>query len=88
MRDAERSAAREPLEIAHAVQSCAQGRSDRGLIHELAERVGLDLPQAETNLDAIRTAAGAIGGDADFSAVATQLRNDRKGATTQAAGGR
>jgi 3-hydroxyisobutyrate dehydrogenase/2-hydroxy-3-oxopropionate reductase len=61
---------------------------DLGLIHELAERVGLELPQAETNLDAIRTTAGTIGGDADFSAVATQLRNDRKGATPQSAGGR
>ena len=60
---------------------------DLGLIHELAERVGLDLPQAETNLDAIRTAAGSIGGDADFSAVAARLRNERKG-VTQGAGGR
>jgi 3-hydroxyisobutyrate dehydrogenase/2-hydroxy-3-oxopropionate reductase len=60
---------------------------DLGLIHALAERVGLDLPQAGTNLEAIRTAAGAIGGDADFSAVATQLRNNRKGVTPGAAGG-
>jgi 3-hydroxyisobutyrate dehydrogenase-like beta-hydroxyacid dehydrogenase len=60
---------------------------DLGLIQDLAGRVGLELPQAETNLDAIRTTAGSIGGDADFSAVATQLRNDRKG-VTQGAGGR
>ena len=61
---------------------------DLGLIQELAERVGLELPQAATNLDAIRTAALALGGDADFSAVAAQLRNERKGVTAEPAGGR
>ena len=59
---------------------------DLGLIRELADRVGLEMPQAETNLDAIRTAAGAIGGDADFSAVATHLRNERKPVTTRVGG--
>ena len=54
---------------------------DLGLIHELAERVGLDLPQAGTNLAAIQAAAGEIGGDADFSATAIHLRNQRKAAT-------
>ena len=60
---------------------------DLGLIHDLADRVGVDVPQAGTNLTAIRAATGAVGGDADFSAVATHLRNERKTAT-QSAGGR
>jgi 3-hydroxyisobutyrate dehydrogenase-like beta-hydroxyacid dehydrogenase len=61
---------------------------DLGLIHDLADRVGLGLPQAGTNLAAIQAAAGEIGGDADFSAVATQLRSERKVVTPQPAGGR
>jgi 3-hydroxyisobutyrate dehydrogenase/2-hydroxy-3-oxopropionate reductase len=60
---------------------------DLGLIQDLAARVGLDLLQADTNLDAIRAAAGSIGGDADFSAVAARLRSERKG-VTEGAGGR
>jgi 3-hydroxyisobutyrate dehydrogenase/2-hydroxy-3-oxopropionate reductase len=61
---------------------------DLGLIHDLADRLGLDLPQTGTNLEAIQAATGKIGGDADFSAVATKLRNERKGVTPQPAGGR
>jgi 3-hydroxyisobutyrate dehydrogenase-like beta-hydroxyacid dehydrogenase len=59
---------------------------DLGLIHDLADRVGLDLPQAETNLEAIREASAAVGGDSDFSAVATHLRNERRAATSMAGG--
>ncbi|HET9346088.1 MAG TPA: NAD(P)-dependent oxidoreductase [Candidatus Limnocylindrales bacterium] len=59
---------------------------DLGLIHDLADRVGLDLPQAETNLEAIREASAGVGGDLDFSAVATHLRNERRAATPLAGG--
>ena len=60
---------------------------DLGLIHDLSDSVGLDLPQTGTNLEAIRDAAAALGGDADFSAVATHLRSGRN-AVTPSAGGR
>jgi 3-hydroxyisobutyrate dehydrogenase/2-hydroxy-3-oxopropionate reductase len=60
---------------------------DLGLIRALADRVGLDLPQARTNLEMVRSASEEVGGGADFSAVATHLRNTRKAATAQAAGG-
>jgi 3-hydroxyisobutyrate dehydrogenase-like beta-hydroxyacid dehydrogenase len=60
---------------------------DLGLIRDLANRVGLEMPQARTNLDVLRTTAAALGGGTDFSAVATYLRNERKGVAPQAAGG-
>ena len=60
---------------------------DLGLIRDLADRVGLEMRQARTNLDVLRTAAAALGGGTDFSAVATHLRNERKGVTPNAAGG-
>jgi 3-hydroxyisobutyrate dehydrogenase-like beta-hydroxyacid dehydrogenase len=60
---------------------------DLGLIRVLAERVGLDLPQSRINLDIVNDASDAVGGGADFSAVATHLRKERK-AVTQVAGGR
>jgi 3-hydroxyisobutyrate dehydrogenase-like beta-hydroxyacid dehydrogenase len=60
---------------------------DLGLIRDLAGRVGLDLPQSTTNLELVRAASGDLGGGADFSAVATHLRNARKPVTPNAAGG-
>jgi 3-hydroxyisobutyrate dehydrogenase-like beta-hydroxyacid dehydrogenase len=60
---------------------------DLGLIRDLADRVGLDMPQSVTNLEMVRAASGDIGGGADFSAVATHLRNERKAAAPGAAGG-
>jgi 3-hydroxyisobutyrate dehydrogenase-like beta-hydroxyacid dehydrogenase len=53
---------------------------DLGLIAELAQRVGLDLPQSRVNLDVVRRASADLGGGSDFSAVATHLRNERQGA--------
>jgi len=61
---------------------------DLGLIRDLAERVGLELPQSGTNLDVVRSAAAAVGGGADFSAVATYLREEQKEVTSQPTGGR
>ena len=55
---------------------------DLGLIGDLAERVGLGMPQSQVNLDVIRRASAALGGDSDFSAVAMHLRRERQGATT------
>jgi 3-hydroxyisobutyrate dehydrogenase/2-hydroxy-3-oxopropionate reductase len=60
---------------------------DLGLIRDLADRVGLDLPQSRVNLDVVRRASADVGGDADFSAVAIHLRNERQGVTPGAAGG-
>lgn len=61
---------------------------DLGLIRDLAERVGLELPQSGTNLDVVRSAAAAVGGGADFSAVARYLREEQKEVTSQPTGGR
>jgi 3-hydroxyisobutyrate dehydrogenase-like beta-hydroxyacid dehydrogenase len=47
---------------------------DLRLIAALAEAVGVDMPQARTNLHAIETAAAEGGGDRDFSAVASATR--------------
>ncbi|HET9520632.1 MAG TPA: NAD(P)-dependent oxidoreductase [Candidatus Limnocylindrales bacterium] len=49
---------------------------DLRLIRELADAVGVMLPQARIDLDVIEDAAGspAIGGDRDFSTVADHLR--------------
>lgn len=47
---------------------------DLGLIAELATEVGLGMPQAETNLAAIRSASGGGHGDRDFSTVVADLR--------------
>ena len=48
--------------------------------------MGLELPQSRINLDMVNDASQTLGGESDFSAVATHLRNERK-AVTQAAGG-
>jgi 3-hydroxyisobutyrate dehydrogenase/2-hydroxy-3-oxopropionate reductase len=47
---------------------------DLRLIADLARDVGVELPQAATNLAAILATADAGGGDRDFSAVAVRLR--------------
>ena len=47
---------------------------DLRLIAALADAVGVDMPQARTNLRAIETAAAEGGGDRDFSAVASATR--------------
>jgi len=51
---------------------------DLRLIGELAGRLGVSMPQAETNLGEIRAAAAALGGDRDFSTVASHLRSNRR----------
>ena len=57
--------------IAFALELAAK---DLGLITELADRFGVPIPQARTNLEVVRAAAADVGPDADFSAVATHLR--------------
>ena len=49
---------------------------DLRLITGLAERLSVPLPQAAVNLQLIRSAAGAIGPDRDFSLVASYLRDE------------
>lgn len=51
---------------------------DLRLITDLAREVGVALPQAATNFDAIVAAIGALGGRPDFSAVASQLRTNAR----------
>jgi 3-hydroxyisobutyrate dehydrogenase-like beta-hydroxyacid dehydrogenase len=50
---------------------------DLGLIRELADAVGVRLPQAETDLAVIRAAATERGGGSDFASVAVHLRQTR-----------
>jgi 3-hydroxyisobutyrate dehydrogenase-like beta-hydroxyacid dehydrogenase len=50
---------------------------DLRLIDELATSVGLELPQAETNLAVIEATAANGGGDQDFATVAGYLRERR-----------
>jgi len=47
---------------------------DLGLIGDLADRVGLGLPQSQVNLDVVRRASADLGGESDFSRVADHLR--------------
>ncbi|HEY8632901.1 MAG TPA: NAD(P)-dependent oxidoreductase, partial [Candidatus Limnocylindrales bacterium] len=47
---------------------------DLRLIRDLASELDVPLRQASTNLDLIEATAAAIGGDRDFSAVASHLR--------------
>ena len=61
---------------------------DLGLIRDLAERTGVELPQADTNLRVLQSAAAVLGGGSDFSAVARHLRNESIDVTQQTAGGR
>ncbi len=51
---------------------------DLGLIAELAESVGVPMPQASTNLEVIAAAGGQGGGHRDFSAVAEHLRKSAR----------
>ena len=51
---------------------------DLRLIAALAGRLGVPMPQAETNLGEIRATAAAFGGDRDFSTVASHLRTKRR----------
>jgi 3-hydroxyisobutyrate dehydrogenase-like beta-hydroxyacid dehydrogenase len=50
---------------------------DLGLIRDLADEIGVRLPQARTDLSVIRAAAGEANGGQDFSAVAVYLRESR-----------
>ena len=52
---------------------------DLRLIAALAEAVGVDMPQARTNLHAIEAAAALGGGERDFSAVASATRTTAVG---------
>jgi len=49
---------------------------DLGLIARQANATGLSLPQAATNLELIRAAERSVGEDADFSTVASHLREE------------
>jgi 3-hydroxyisobutyrate dehydrogenase/2-hydroxy-3-oxopropionate reductase len=51
---------------------------DLGLIAALADRVGVAMPQASSNLAGILAAAVALGGERDFSTVAVHRRNQRR----------
>jgi len=51
---------------------------DLRLIATLAASLGVPMPQARTNLDVVRAAAVALGGGADFAAVAGHLRSMRE----------
>lgn len=48
---------------------------DLGLIHELADRVGAPMPQADANRAAVAAAVSAGFGDQDMAALATYLRS-------------
>jgi 3-hydroxyisobutyrate dehydrogenase/2-hydroxy-3-oxopropionate reductase len=49
---------------------------DLGLILGLADQVGATMPQATLNLEQVRTAASALGGDRDLAEVAVLLRGE------------
>jgi 3-hydroxyisobutyrate dehydrogenase-like beta-hydroxyacid dehydrogenase len=57
--------------------SLSLAQKDMSLILALAERTGTPMAQAEANLAALSSAAAALGGDRDFSEVATHLRSRR-----------
>ena len=62
---------------------------DLRLIAALAASLGVPMPQSRTNLDVIRAAAAELGGGgADFSTVATYLRNSQRKVASQPTGGR
>jgi 3-hydroxyisobutyrate dehydrogenase-like beta-hydroxyacid dehydrogenase len=52
-------------------------QKDLSLILALAERTGVPMRQAQANAAALRAAADALGGDRDFSEVATHIRSQR-----------
>ncbi len=59
--------------------SLTLAEKDLRLIRELAEVSGPSMPQAVVNLDVIRSAERSVGDDADFSAVASHLREEGRG---------
>ncbi len=59
---------------------------DLGLIAALAESLGVPMPQSRTNLEVVHAAQGDVGGDKDFSSVATHLRTSRRAKTGPAIG--
>lgn len=59
--------------------SLALAAKDLRLIRVLAEASGTAMPQAALNLEVIRAAEGSIGEDADFSTVASHLREEGRG---------
>jgi 3-hydroxyisobutyrate dehydrogenase-like beta-hydroxyacid dehydrogenase len=59
--------------------SLALAAKDLRLIENLAAASGTKMPQAATNLASIRAAERALGSDADFSAVASHLRQEGRG---------
>jgi 3-hydroxyisobutyrate dehydrogenase-like beta-hydroxyacid dehydrogenase len=56
--------------------SLALADKDLRLIRQLAETSGTAMPQAATNLETIRAAERSVGADADFSTVASHLREE------------
>lgn len=72
-----RSAFVEPGSVPPAF-SLTLAQKDLTLILELAGRTGTPMAQAEVNLDTLRSAAAALGGERDFSEVATHLRSQTR----------
>jgi 3-hydroxyisobutyrate dehydrogenase-like beta-hydroxyacid dehydrogenase len=62
-----------------AAFSIELAEKDLGLITALADRLGVPVPQARTNLDVLRAAAGDGRAGEDFSAVAGHLRGGGPG---------
>lgn len=58
--------------VAFAIDLAAK---DLRLIADLATQVGVELPQASTNLAALLETGASLGGDRDFSTVASHLRS-------------
>ena len=54
--------------------SLALAEKDLRLILELADRIGVPMPQARANLDLVRSASSRLGADRDASTVAEELR--------------
>jgi 3-hydroxyisobutyrate dehydrogenase-like beta-hydroxyacid dehydrogenase len=63
----------EATPVAFALELAAK---DLGLIADLAEASGSAMPQAATNLATIRAAERSVGEGADFSMVASHLRQE------------
>jgi 3-hydroxyisobutyrate dehydrogenase and related beta-hydroxyacid dehydrogenases len=59
--------------------SLALADKDLRLIRQLADASGAAMPQAATNLELIRAAERSMGNDADFSMVASHLREEGRG---------
>jgi 3-hydroxyisobutyrate dehydrogenase-like beta-hydroxyacid dehydrogenase len=59
--------------------SLSLAEKDLSLIQQLAAASGPSMPQATVNLEVIRSAERSVGNDADFSAVASHLREEGRG---------